>query len=60
MRSKFASALVMASLALSGTFAYAQTNPGGGQRATGYPTADKNVNDTSDPLIRNRRAERKP
>jgi hypothetical protein len=38
--------------ALSGTFAYSQTNPGGGNRATGYPTADKKVNETSDPLIR--------
>jgi hypothetical protein len=50
MRSKFAiPALVMASFALSGTLAYAQTNPGGGTRATGYPTADKKVNETSDP-----------
>lgn len=39
-------------LALTGTLAYAQTNPGGGVRASGYPTAGKNVNETSDPLIR--------
>jgi hypothetical protein len=38
--------------ALSAVFAHAQTNPGGGTRATGYPTAEKKANDTSDPLIR--------
>jgi hypothetical protein len=47
MRSKFAiSALVMASLAFSGTFAYAQTSRNG---TAGGPAARQ---DTGDPLIR--------
>jgi hypothetical protein len=47
MRSKFAiSALVMASFALSGTFAYAQTSRDG---TVGGPAARQ---DTGDPLIR--------
>jgi hypothetical protein len=53
MRSKFAiPAVVIASLCGATVVASAQTNPGGGTRATGYPTAEKKTNDVSDPLIR--------
>jgi hypothetical protein len=51
MRSKFAiPAILVVSFALSGTFAYAQTNPGGGSRASGYSPAEKSAG-PSDPLI---------
>jgi hypothetical protein len=49
MRSLFAVPAILGALVLTGTLASAQTNPGGGTRATGYPT-EKSAG-PSDPLI---------
>lgn len=49
MRSLLAVPAILGAFVLTGTLASAQTNPGGGTRATGYPT-EKSAG-PSDPLI---------